>query len=396
MYDFTKKIEEFTKINFLKLLHVLYLQVQNINDRTNPIFTMKIFILLVAAFIWMNRICTQSIINVNNQATGVQTQYTNLQAAVTAAQDNDIIYLYPSSISYGNATINKKLTIIGPGYNVAQNPSLGINTFVSNAILGDITYTAGSNDGTITGCDINYIVLNGPTNIQITRNKIRNRIYLTNTNNVLINGCYFEFVSNGSRNGSLVDNNYFNISANTNNNSLIIRNNIFLAVEPYSGGCASNTCFMDNIFIGATSNSIVENNIFRDRIWFNNSIVRNNILISNDIQIQGGGNTITNNILVPNQTGLHSSNIINVPEANIFEGWPTQGSRSFDDRFMLKAGSPALGAGVGGVNCGAFGGDGPYKLSGLPSIPLVYQINAPASGSASSGLNVNVKIRANN
>jgi len=369
----------------------------------NQLFT--ILLIMMSGFLF-----GQNIINVNNQATGVQTQHTTLQAAVTAAQNGDIIYLYPSSVSYGNATINKKLTIIGPGYNVQQNPSLGINTFVSNAILGDITYAAGSNDGIITGCDINYMVLNGQTNIWISRNKIRNRIYLANTSNILVEGCYFELITGSGCNGSSTDGNWGNISANTNNNSLVIRNNLFFARTDYSHNCGINCgstpTSIDNIVMGSSSNAIIENNVFRDHCHFSNSIVRNNIFLStgqtncsgyNNSTIQNnGGNFFENNVLVANQGGLGPSNIINVPEANIFSGWPTQGAFTFDDRFKLKAGSPAIGAGYGGVDCGAFGGATPYKLSGIPFIPLVYQINAPTSGSAASGINVNVKVRASN
>ena len=72
-----------------------------------------------------------------------------------------------------------------------------------------------------------------------------------------------------------------------------------------------------------------------------------------------------------------------MPEANICKGYPTQGALTFDNRYELKAGSPAIGAGVGGIDCGAFGGETPYKLSGIPFVPLIYQVNAPTTGNAS-------------
>lgn len=351
----------------------------------------------------------QNIINVNNQATGVTTQYTTLQAAVTAAANGDIIYLYPSPISYGNATINKGLTIIGPGYLVAQNPSLMINTYVSNGFVDDITFAAGSDGTLITGVDFNYMTLNGQSNIAITRCKVRNRIYMTTTNNIFIEGCYFE---NQEGNGSSIDFNFFHLAANYNNNSLVVKNNLFFANNTKTRLIGISTTFsFDNIYIGPTSNAIVENNIFRDFVCFHNSIVQNNIFfsVSNNynlssgiytsyepIFLSGSSNLFQNNILVANQTGLGTTNISNVPEANIFQGWPTQGGNTFDDRFKLKNGSPAIGAGIGGIDCGAFGGGTPYKLSGIPFIPLVYQINAPTSGGPASGISVNVKIKTNN
>ena len=42
---------------------------------------------------------------------------------------------------------------------------------------------------------------------------------------------------------------------------------------------------------------------------------------------------------------------------------------STDGRYKLKAGSPAIGYGVGGVDCGIYGGPEPYVLSGMPTVP---------------------------
>ena len=322
----------------------------------------------------------QNIINVNNTSSGVTTQYTTIQAAVTAANNGDIIYLYPSSISYGAATINKKLTIIGPGYLVAQNPSLQINTYVSNGIVDNLTFAAGSNGSLVTGVDINVIIMNGQANIAIQRCKLRAYSNLDNTNNILYEGNYFEWTGNPH-----------SINANSNNNGLIIRNNIFATTH-------SNVGYYD-IVTQPNGTAIVENNVFRWYCYFHNTIVRNNIFLQNATNVivnNGTGNSYLNNILVGNQTGLGTTNIIAVPEASICQGYPTQGATTFDDRFMLKSGSPAIGAGIGGIDCGAFSGSTPYKLSGIPFVPLIYQVNAPTTGNAATGINVNVKIRANN
>lgn len=342
---------------------------------------MKNLLLSLTYLITCNVLFSQSILNVNNTSSGVTTQHTTLAAAVAAAAEGDIIYLYPSSTSYGSATINKKLTIIGPGYYVQQNPSLQINTYVSNGVVDNLTFAAGSNGSLVTGVDINIIVMNGQANIAITRCKIRVNCTLDNTNNILFEGCYFDWVGNSTY--------PYTINANSNNNGLIIRNNIF--------GSVKNSGWQE-VVIQANCTAIVENNVFRYYNYFFNSIVRNNIFlynVTNAIQ-NNSGNSYLNNILVGNQPGLGSTNIIAVPEASICEGYPTQGSRSFDDRYMLKTGSPAIGAGIGGIDCGVFSGPNPYKLSGIPFVPLIYQVNAPTTGNAATGINVNVKIRANN
>ncbi|MBK8700513.1 MAG: hypothetical protein IPN29_13670 [Saprospiraceae bacterium] len=343
---------------------------------------MKNQLLILTLTLFCTALFGQAIINVNNTSSGVTAQYTTLAAAVAGAAEGDIIYLYPSSTSYGSATLNKKLTIIGPGYNVQQNPSLQINTYVSNGVVENLTFAAGSNGSLITGLDISIIFMNGQANIAITRCKLRAYCNLDNTNNILFEGCFFEWVGNPTF--------PYAINANANNNGLIIRNNIFSVAK-------SNSSYYD-VVIQPSCTSIVENNVFRWYNYFQNSIVRNNIFLNNVTNVisNGSGNSYLNNILAGNQTGLGATNIIAVPEATICEGYPTQGSRSFDDRYMLKAGSPAIGAGIGGIDCGVFAGATPYKLSGIPFVPLIYQVNAPPTGNAASGIDINVKIRANN
>jgi len=67
---------------------------------------------------------------------------------------------------------------------------------------------------------------------------------------------------------------------------------------------------------------------------------------------------------------------------------------SDDERYKLKAGSPAIGAGVSGVDCGAFGGVTPYVLSGLPPFPRIYEATIPGTAYSDKGLSCTIKIKA--
>lgn len=368
----------------------------------------KLLTFLLLCTLGLN-ISAQNIINVSNTA-GTVADYATLQEAVTNATAGDIIYLAPSSTSYGNVNIDKQITIVGPGYWVLNNPSLGILTYAGNGTIGDATIGQGGSGTLITGCDFNYLAADGVTNMVIARCRIKNRVYLKNTNNVLIESNYFD---SSAGNGSTTDENHFHLSANSNNNSLIVRGNIFNAYYGWTalGGQSSRTYF-DNIFVGATSNAIVENNIFRDFCSFYNSVIRNNVFVATTnsirynnyatgsvntpIKLPGTANNFSNNVVVQNQAGLPPSNLVGVDVNSLFEGYPSQGSRSFDDRFMLKAGSPAIGAGAGGIDCGAFDGVSPYQLSGLPFIPVVYELTGPSQGTSADGIDINVKVRSNN
>ncbi len=79
---------------------------------------------------------------------------------------------------------------------------------------------------------------------------------------------------------------------------------------------------------------------------------------------------------------------------NVFVGYPTQGSYSFDTRWQLTPTSPAKAAGLNGEDCGIFGGPNPYKLSGIHNRPLIYEVKAPVYVPNGSDLNITVKVRA--
>jgi hypothetical protein len=54
--------------------------------------------------------------------------------------------------------------------------------------------------------------------------------------------------------------------------------------------------------------------------------------------------------------------------------------------WRLKPGSPAIGAGLNGVDMGMFGGARPYVLSGVPSLPRITHFVSPSTATSSSGL----------
>ena len=69
-------------------------------------------IILLAFLIYAQQIKAQNVITVDN-AVGSDAQYNDLQAAIDAASDNDILYIHASETTYGDITVNKKLTLIG-------------------------------------------------------------------------------------------------------------------------------------------------------------------------------------------------------------------------------------------------------------------------------------------
>ncbi len=95
--------------------------------------------------------------------------------------------------------------------------------------------------------------------------------------------------------------------------------------------------------------------------------------------------TYNNNISNSDQFGTENSNHENIDMETVFVG-----SGSTDGQWQLTDDSPAIGAGINGEDCGMFGGNTPYKLSGIPSeIPVIYELNVPPSG-----FNMSIELKA--
>ncbi len=87
--------------------------------------------------------------------------------------------------------------------------------------------------------------------------------------------------------------------------------------------------------------------------------------------------------------GTANGNQQNVSPANLFVG----GTASTDGAFQLRTGSPAIGTGESGTDVGAFAGALPYRLSGIPNVPTIYQYSQSVSGNT---LNATISTRSNN
>ncbi len=307
----------------------------------------------------------QHLIRVNNNP-GANPDYATLQAANDAASNGDTIYVEGSPTDYDGADISKKLVIIGPGYFLTDNDStqaFGIAATFKDAI----NFNAGSAGSIITGCKINSeIYLNG-NDISIIRCNLSTILYNGNINNILIAQNYMNNI--GTLSGSysitnaIISNNIitYQIYTETNSGALQIVNNVF----------TTNSVGM------STHNSTIANNIFCSSTW---GITENT------------GNTITNNILASAGTNANS-NQYNVVMANTFVDFSGSLNYSDDARWKLKAGSPAIGAGISGVDCGAFGGQTPYVLSGVPNLPHIYEATIPGTAYSNQGLTCTIKIK---
>lgn len=299
-----------------------------------------------------------------NSAPGSTTSYTTAQAAHDAASANDTIYLESSGISYGGVSVSKKLTIIGTGYFLSQNPQT--QAVPASSVLDYCYFNAGSAGSKLCGCTVPSIYIYD-NNILITRN------YVNGYNNCI-------YAPSSVVSNIVISQNY--ITANYNSWTAIYfgtANNILITNNYILGGLTSGTSF----------SAIVSNNVMSSYLGFYNTTYTNNIMT--DGIFYNYNCLATYNLANGTQFGDQNGNQQNVNMADVFVG---STGNSTDGQWHLKPGSPAIGAGENGADCGMYGGTFPYILSGMPNIPAIYYMNAPAI--PSNSINVSIKAKSHN
>jgi hypothetical protein len=310
-----------------------------------------------------NFLFAQKLKRVNNN--GFDPDYTTLSAAVAAASNGDTIYVEGSAVEYEGCIITKQLTVIGPGYFLGENPktqAVGLPAEFKSAI----TFASGSAGSTIMGCYIpsHNLVIN-TNNISV----IRNNIYSITTESTISNINILQ--------------NFIHIISVTNSPTINITNSVI-----------SNNYFGHSISIGNSSGGlIITNNICTYWLSSYGSTIQNNIITQSSYDIyENSGNSISYNLLAISGTNANN-NQYGVTMTTVFVDFNGNQGYSSDGRWELAVGSPAIGAGSGGVDCGIFGGLSPYVLSGIPNLPHIYEADIPAAVSSGTTLGISIKVK---
>ncbi|GAA3973638.1 hypothetical protein [Hymenobacter antarcticus] len=323
-----------------------------------------LFVLLALA----GQLSAQTIRRVNNNGITGTNIYVDLTAAQTAASNGDIIQVEPSTTVYPAFTCTKQLTIVGPGYFLAENQPPALQASVIPATISSINFNPGSAGTNVSGLSSNTTWYINANNITVQRCYLTGYIYLA-------------FGSNTS--GAVLRQNYFyGVQESSVSTNSLITNNIMFA-----GGTTINA-------VGATG-EFANNSCLGSPVSLNNFTVRNNYFNSTftpTANTNWAYNFFTSSTLPT--LGTASNNTANVPAASVFT--QTTGAGQHDAWYKLKTGTnPAVGAGQGGIDIGATGsatGYG-YKFGGQPAIPAIYQLNQSVTG---NNLNVTLGTRSNN
>lgn len=328
---------------------------------------MKRTLLLAAVLLFIASVSSAKSWRVNNN--GFSANFTSLATAVADNNvlNGDIIYVEGSAIAYEPIELNKKLTIIGPGYWLSQNPNTATN--VLGAAIPYITFGEGSDGSTLMGLQIT-----SSSGVSIQASNITVKRCLLSTAGV--------FISYNISDIKILQN-FFSNPSNYSG---------YYAIRTSSSGFATDVIFNNNIVL---TNLVLDdgytlleckNNTFgmpgsgaKPLIKMLTGNFQNNILINGsaivDINNKSNRNASYNvSASANNQFGTANSNIVVTSIAGLF----VTGATSNDAAYQLVTGSVASANGSDGTDRGAFGGaaeSNRYTLSGLPPVPVIYDIS---------------------
>lgn len=326
-----------------------------------------------------------------NNAPGISADFTSIPDAVAAAAAGDTIYIEGSSTTYSTTvTIDKKLTLIGPGYYLNDEANEKTQWFKQSATLNQLIFNPGSEGSVVSGLSFNSTLTLNAENITLERCYLY-RVTFGNTTDVSCDGdtirnCVVsvEIDNNPSAGGTF--------SAK----GLMIYNNILFGGADFRDAIDDTEAYFIN-------NTLVASASFHTQ----NCIYQNNILYYPTFSTYGASNFFTNNIITSTSAASNipegNNNQFSVAWSSVFvasnpnRNNPPDGL-SHDGQYKLAENSPAIDAGqIQGatVDCGAFGGAAPYILSGMPSIPSIYSLTVPAQvNQGTTSINVSLSAAA--
>ena len=326
---------------------------------------MKTIILFISAVLTFNSSFAK-IWRVNNNQ-GITADFKTAQAAndSSAVMPGDTIHLEPSTASYGDLYTSKRLVWISIGYFTGAHPGEEYSAYSGKV---DFLGINPGSDNSVFSINANAQCRISAANIGLIRCYINVGITFSTVNssmpsNDLVMNCYIA--------GSIL------VYTGSNHN---ITNNIvegYLYIAPAGGATVTN-----NVFNAVTTgpnyinNSVIQNNIFnKTNSPYTFTLCDVEYNMSGAANILPAGNSNQNNVLM-------STVFIN-------------DNGTSDGDFVLKASSPALGAGIGGIDMGAYGGSTPFRAALQPAIPAIYKIIAPASPTGNT-MNVTFSTKSNN
>ncbi len=296
-----------------------------------------------------------TVLRVSN-VSGSTAPYSTIQAAHDAASAGDTIMVDGSFTEYGETTIQKRLVLIGPGYFLTENAIIDEAAPAATAIFKIDTEAEGT---VVTGFRIATGYSSG---LDVSARKcIIRRNFITGS------------VQGGIRLLAGADN-------------IIIHQNYFLQADiNVWEESRSNVQITNNIFVQTLYKSIAQYN--SAAYLLNSYIAYNSFLGSYEQNYEEFRyvrySTIEHNILRKNSVQTSTNSYVDNYIGSLLD---------FNLQLTDKDVQTVELAVTNGQNYGAFAGDSPYVLSGVPAAPVIEDLVVPTSVEYGSKINVTVKV----
>jgi hypothetical protein len=332
------------------------------------------FVLL--AFLSISSISKATVRTVSNWA-NIPAQFTVIQSAISASAEGDTVYVHGSPNIYSNFEINKRLTIIGPGYFPQfqnQNKAEVSQVFIYSTVAGSV------NNINIIGLYVTsqiYAGYNiGTFAVGVPMEGLRvNRSFVAGLSNPL---------SGAPSSSLIVEQSVFTSTLNTDNFASVLVNNTIFANSRISSSNSTdaNTVVTNCLFYGNSSgpqnitNTIFSNNIFYRCTSFGNQTgctYNRNLTFATDNNTLSFSGAITSNT-IGNTDPLFVTTYSTAIYGN---GAPTQPNPFFNDgNLLLQASSPAIGQGTDNTDIGPSGGTANfnYRTQSMSAIPQMVSL----------------------
>lgn len=326
-------------------------------------------------------------------------QFTDVQSAISASVAGDTIYVNGTQYTYPDFTVNKKLVLIGAGYQSSNQ----FNLITQVNYIG-FYRDSGTQDGSgsvITGFKITGGISNNANSLQISnlrffRNLIGNvslgyggGTNITIYNNIItgnIDGTY-------AATNYIVQNNIFTTNAfiyRFNQSSIVVDHNLFVHGNAF--GSLQFVTITNNIIISSDNTRVMDTNVINCTFSANLSLSQN---------ISSG--SPAGSFLAQSNTG--GSNIVGSDP--LFTSCSDFNNFSYSFNYRLQSGSPGHNAATDGTDLGIYGGQYPFPsggaagggfdMSAFPPVPQVTGMNIQnASVLPGAQLKVSVQATINN
>ncbi len=304
-----------------------------------------------------------TILRVSN-VSGSTAPYSTIEAAHDAASPGDTIMVDGSPTGYGKITITKKLVLLGPGYLLLEN---GIVDEAAPSAQVGITLSENKTSTAAGSVVTGFTILGGGISVNVS-NCIIKRNYFPGSNsnsaidlradNCVIHQNFFSNYSNVLRTAGV---GYYIVHPFQFTNNIVVKSHKIIS------GLA-NGYIAYNTFI-PTEKKDNENEYY---CWDNvaNSTFEHNIMPTTFVRY--GSTSLTNN-------NEYSDNYIGVFDVDL--------TTLTTDKAVMTVEKA-----MSENKYGAFAGDSPYVISGIPAAPVIENLIVPTSVEAGSKMSVTIKV----